>query len=138
MFSRTTIIIILILFLAILFGALGFLWYNSKKIIELQKQSDVVVKAPVLELPIDSDNDGLTDEQEKVLGTDPHNLDSDGDFLIDGAEVGEKAFNTNPLNPDTDGDGISDGDEVKQGMDPAKPGDVKLEGAPKESIQIKK
>ena len=40
--------------------------------------------------------DGLTNNQESVLGT-------------------------NPLNPDTDGDGVSDGDEFDAGFDPLDP-----------------
>ena len=36
---------------------------------------------------IDTDNDGLTDAEEGVLGTDPANPDSDGDGVIDGKEV---------------------------------------------------
>jgi outer membrane protein OmpA-like peptidoglycan-associated protein len=58
----------------------------------------------------DDDNDGLTNPDEKLLGTDPMNPDTDGDGLLDGAEV--KTFKTNPLNPDTDGDGLKDGEEV--------------------------
>lgn len=45
---------------------------------------------------IDSDGDGLSDDYEKTIGTDP-------------------------LNPDTDGDGLSDGVEVKMGLDPLTP-----------------
>ena len=60
---------------------------------------------------LDSDGDGLTDEQERILGTDPHNPDSDGDGLNDGEEVNK--YKTNPLNADTDGDGLKDGAEVK-------------------------
>ncbi|MBU2028673.1 thrombospondin type 3 repeat-containing protein [Patescibacteria group bacterium] len=45
---------------------------------------------------LDSDQDGLSDEEEKSLGTDPKNKD-------------------------TDGDGYSDGVEVKSGYDPLKP-----------------
>jgi hypothetical protein len=67
----------------------------------------------------DSDGDGLTDTQEKELGTDPNNPDTDGDGLNDGAEV--NTTKTDPLNPDTDGDGLSDGDEVlKHKTDPNK------------------
>ena len=36
---------------------------------------------------MDSDQDGLTDEEEKAYGTDPKNKDSDGDSYSDGAEV---------------------------------------------------
>jgi len=36
---------------------------------------------------IDSDQDGLTDQEEAVYGTDPHNPDTDGDGYTDGAEV---------------------------------------------------
>ncbi|MFQ6033713.1 MAG: hypothetical protein ACE5KR_02500 [Candidatus Bipolaricaulia bacterium] len=57
----------------------------------------------------DSDDDGLTDAQEAVLGTDPGNPDSDGDGLSDGEEY--FAYLTDPLNPDTDGDGLKDGED---------------------------
>jgi outer membrane protein OmpA-like peptidoglycan-associated protein len=68
--------------------------------------------APVVEpdQPKDSDGDGLTDEEEAKLGTDPFNKDTDGDGLTDGDEV--KVYKTNPLNPDTDFDGLKDGQEV--------------------------
>lgn len=36
----------------------------------------------------DSDGDGLTDEEEAELGTNPYNPDSDGDGYMDGEEVG--------------------------------------------------
>ena len=49
----------------------------------------------------DSDHDGLTDEQERNIGTDP-------------------------MNPDTDGDGVSDGGEVVNGTDPLNPCDPSL------------
>jgi hypothetical protein len=42
----------------------------------------------------DDDNDGLTDEKEATLGTDPVNPDTDGDSLDDGFEVAE---GLNPL-----------------------------------------
>ncbi len=59
---------------------------------------------------MDSDGDGLTDNQEMELGTDPFNPDTDGDRLSDGEEVLRR--NTNPLIADTDVDNLSDGDEV--------------------------
>lgn len=36
---------------------------------------------------LDSDQDGLTDQEEKMIGTDPKNPDSDGDGYSDGKEV---------------------------------------------------
>jgi outer membrane protein OmpA-like peptidoglycan-associated protein len=68
---------------------------------------------------VDSDGDGLTDEQERQYGTDPNDPDTDGDGLKDGEEVIQ--YHTDPLNPDTDGDGIPDGNEVfKFKTDPKK------------------
>ena len=59
----------------------------------------------------DTDGDGLTDEEEEALGTDPENPDTDGDGLSDGEEVlGEMV--SDPLDPDTDGDGVWDADDV--------------------------
>jgi hypothetical protein len=45
---------------------------------------------------IDSDGDGLTDEEERRLGTNPFNPDTDGDGYPDGLEV---ALGSNPLDP---------------------------------------
>ena len=36
---------------------------------------------------LDSDQDGLTDEEEKIYGTDPKNRDTDNDSYSDGAEI---------------------------------------------------
>lgn len=81
----------------------------------------------------DSDGDGIPDEVERILGTNPFNADTDGDGLTDGQEINQYftdplvadtdndgisdgdevlVYRTDPLNPDTDGDGISDGDEI--------------------------
>ena len=43
---------------------------------------------------LDSDNDGLTDEQELIYGTDKNNSDTDGDGFLDGAEV-KNGYNPN-------------------------------------------
>jgi hypothetical protein len=48
----------------------------------------------------DSDNDGLTDEVERLIGTDP-------------------------FNPDTDGDGMNDADEIRAGRNPLGPGNFR-------------
>ncbi len=44
----------------------------------------------------DSDGDGLTNDEEAALGTDPNNPDTDGDQIEDGQEVTD---GTDPLNP---------------------------------------
>lgn len=100
----------------------------------------------------DLDGDGITNDNEVVLGTDPNNPDTDGDGVPDGTEVNngsdplnpcspnsnvancdsdgdgisnpdEAVLGTNPNNPDTDGDGIPDGTEVNNGSDPLNPCD---------------
>lgn len=79
------------------------------------------------EEPVDTDEDGLTDDEEAELGTDPSNPDSDADGLQDGEEVnGDNP--TDPMNPDTDGDGATDGDEVDAGTDPNDPLSIPLPG----------
>lgn len=66
--------------------------------------------------PSDRDGDGLSDDEEAALGTDPDNADTDGDGLSDGEEV--STYGTSPLLPDTDGDGASDKEEVDAGSNP--------------------
>lgn len=66
--------------------------------------------------PVDTDGDGLDDDQEAELGTDPALADTDGDGLDDGAEV--NTHNTSPTAADSDSDGYGDGDEVDAGTDP--------------------
>ncbi len=69
---------------------------------------------------IDTDRDGLPDEEEAMYGTNPNEVDSDQDGLTDRDEV--KVFKTDPNNPDTDGDTYLDGNEVRGGYDPKGPG----------------
>jgi hypothetical protein len=57
----------------------------------------------------DPDHDGLVNLGEYKQRTRPHVADTDGDGLVDGAEV--HRFGTNPKNDDSDHDGIEDGDE---------------------------
>ncbi len=80
------------------------------------------------ELLIDSDGDGLPDDQEKTLGTDPQLVDSDSDGLSDGIEL---KMGLNTLSPatapdiikgcnvsaDTDGDRLNDCEERVLGTD---------------------
>ena len=50
---------------------------------------------------IDTDKDGLSDAEEKALGTDPKKKDTDGDGISDYDEV--KTHHTDPLHEDDDG-----------------------------------
>ena len=83
--------------------------------------ADQIADDPVIQVAIDSDGDGLTDDEElNIYKTDPNNPDTDGDGLKDGEEV--HVYKTDPLNPDTDDDGLKDGEEVhKYKTDPLNP-----------------
>lgn len=61
---------------------------------------------------LDDDSDGLSNEEESVLGTNPLETDTDNDGLFDREEV--RSFRTDPTNADTDGDGLSDYNEIKR------------------------
>jgi hypothetical protein len=73
---------------------------------------------------VDSDGDGLSDDYEKQIGTDPLNYDTDGDGLGDGVEV---KMGLDPLTPnvitscnpdlDTDQDKLNDCEERVLGTD---------------------
>jgi len=82
----------------------------------------------------DADSDGLTNLEEFIAGTQPHNPDTDGDAVLDGSD----AFPNDPNESvDTDGDGIGnnadtddDGDtmpdayELANGLDPLNAADA--------------
>jgi len=59
----------------------------------------------------DPDGDGLMTKEEKKIGTDPKNYDTDGDGLSDGSEV--NIYKTNPLKADSDGEGLNDKAEIQ-------------------------
>ena len=88
---------------------------------------------------VDSDGDGLADQMELELGSDPNNVDTNGNGIPDGYEYNilesdpsdlesivatldfdedgltnleEYELGTDPWSPDTDGDGLTDGEEV--------------------------
>lgn len=73
----------------------------------------------------DLDLDGLTNEEEEKLGTNPELYDTDMDGLDDGYE--KNISKTDPLKADSDDDGLNDFDEIELGFDPLKP-DTKDDG----------
>lgn len=79
----------------------------------------------------DSDGDGLPDELERQIGTDPHQPDTDGDGMHDGWEHrygfnprinnDDENVDTDTVNDadyDADGDGLTNGEEADWGTDP--------------------
>ncbi|MEZ4235856.1 MAG: hypothetical protein R3F59_06775 [Myxococcota bacterium] len=75
----------------------------------------------------DTDGDGLSDNDERTLGTDRFDPDTDGDGLLDGEEV--NVTFTDPLDPDTDGDGIGDAADLDNDGDGADDAD-EVHGGP--------
>lgn len=84
------------------------------------------------EFIIDTDNDGLTDNDEiDIYGTDPNNPDTDNDGLNDGVEV--NILETNPLAVDTDGNGTPDNEEDYDGDGFSNLQEVQCESDPADS-----
>ena len=74
---------------------------------------------------LDTDRDGLSDELELCVRTDPQRRDMDGDGLTDADEVlaclypkPGPAKCSNPTKPDSDSDGLRDDEEVRLGTNP--------------------
>lgn len=61
----------------------------------LAEDSNTIVQTVPAIIVIDSDQDGLPDDMEKRIGTDPNNADTDNDGYLDGEEVKN---NYDPLN----------------------------------------
>jgi len=70
---------------------------------------------------LDSDNDGLADVRETLIGSNPDMQDSDSDGLLDGSEA---RWGLDPLSSldgayeDADDDGMSNAEEVSRGIGP--------------------
>src|SRR5262249_10782896 len=71
----------------------------------------------------DSDGDGIPDEREVAIGTNPFNRDTDGDGFDDLFEDTYREFGFDPLAPtkDSDRDGLSDDFEAALGTSPTNP-----------------
>ncbi|MEM6539987.1 MAG: gliding motility-associated C-terminal domain-containing protein, partial [Bacteroidota bacterium] len=90
--------------------------------------NSIDVSVMVIDCLLDADNDGLNDEVEEVLGTNPNNPDTDGDGIEDGQEV--NIDSTDPLDDcdsvggtplpgsDCDLDGLTNAEENDLGTNP--------------------
>ena len=123
--NKTALIIIIIIIL----GIVGWLAYSKLgilKSVNLKSQKEKVLSKEKVVVPqtvpskktaiLDSDRDGLSDKEEKTLGTNPNKIDSDEDGLSDREEI--KIYKSNPLEKDTNGDGTLDGLEIRKGINP--------------------
>lgn len=83
-------------------------------------------------LVADTDEDGLSDGQEAMIGSSPAKSDTDGDGMNDGWESQHDGFDptvdnstdanpNNDLNADPDGDGLTNGEESEAGTNPGEP-----------------
>ncbi|EIO4564325.1 LamG domain-containing protein, partial [Vibrio parahaemolyticus] len=98
-------------------------------------QFDIKLSEPDLLEPlsgneaVDTDNDGLTDDIEIILCSDPNNADTDSDGLDDGLEMGlyDEHMIGDPCLVDSDYDGIDDAYEYQQGWDALTPDDGALD-----------
>ena len=79
---------------------------NSSTVVDLDELREKVTDE------IDTDNDGVVDQIEKILGTNPDNKDTDGDGLND---LFELENGLDPLKEDTNDDGLSDLYEITRG-----------------------
>ena len=105
--------------------------YNDKNI-KSSYSEELAHTVPNAQLPVDTDGDGISDNDESSYGTDPDNADTDADGINDGDELSYWENNwdadadndgiINLLDADSDNDGFMDGLEIKDGYDPADPG----------------
>ncbi|MCB8926734.1 MAG: protein kinase [Ardenticatenaceae bacterium] len=124
------LLLVLLLIAVVLNSVLG----NREDPIESVPNTPVVGDSTLESPPLtsaqllgDDDNDGLTGEREIVVGSDPFNDDTDGDGLLDGAEV--NTYRTDPLRQDSDNDGLLDRAEIEQHQTDPTLADTDLDGA---------
>ncbi len=125
-------VVLLVAFASVVAITATVLWFASQNAPVAERpaptaaESRVTESAPAVDrgatataiwLGMDPDQDGLSNEEELVWGTDPERRDTDNDALLDGDEV---AAGLSPTNRDTDGDGLRD-DADPEPLQPAAP-----------------
>lgn len=89
--------------------------FESSVEVPLTNEATPHPAAPDPWLSQDSNGDGLTNQGEVRIGTDPNSADTDRDGVSDYQEVVNR---TNPFHHDTDRDGVPDGEELRNGTNP--------------------
>ncbi len=84
-------------------------WKNPFDFVETKIYKDYTLYALWVNIDVDTDSDGLSDELEAYIGTDITNHDTDNDNLSDYVEVVK--VGTDPLKIDTNDNGVTDYDE---------------------------
>ena len=87
----------------------------SRKLLTKYLLAALLLGVSTQALAVDTDGDGLTDDEEiNTYGTNPNLADTDGDGLLDGEEVALALDypGLDPLLPDSDRDGVNDDDEI--------------------------
>ncbi len=107
------------------------------------QNNDSSSQSSIFQSSLDSDDDGIIDDQERKLGTNPYLADSDTDGFTDKQEMDtkhdpnkaeskdlidqdndgligsdEEKYGTDQNSADTDFDGYADGEEIANGFDP--------------------
>lgn len=93
--------------------------FSGCSVTKVEKSGSDVDKGVVV---VDSDGDGLFDDEERVSKTNAYKPDTDGDGISDYDEVSK--WKTDPNKADTDSDGYKDGEEVIAGYDPLTTGQL--------------
>ncbi|MCD6435468.1 MAG: hypothetical protein J7L15_03690 [Clostridiales bacterium] len=75
---------------------------NDEDMLNLEKDLSIDLEIEIPIINLDTDGDGLTDKEEKELGTNLYKADTDNDGLLDREEI--FIYKTNPLEEDSDGD----------------------------------
>ncbi|MEQ1529179.1 MAG: Ig-like domain-containing protein, partial [Methylococcales bacterium] len=96
---------------AVPFGTVGSSITVAAKALDFGGNSETTLNLNLV-VQLDTDRDGLSDEQEAFYKSNPAVKDTDSDGINDGDEVDLK---TNPIDEDSDDDGIEDGVELQKG-----------------------
>lgn len=135
MSRRFVIGIIILLIIAVLGGIAALVIYQLSMPEATLTLTPTVTPLFVEDPTIDSDNDGLSNGDEKIWGTNPTNSDSDGDTYLDGEEV-QKNHNPTIASPN---DKLPVGFKPQQNispLDPAQPSTTSFDSYFSESVDV--